>query len=51
MLGVHNRPVDAFELLPISDIRTKYPRVRVEDRVGALAKITNVMSENYYLNR
>lgn len=46
MLG-YNRPVDAFELLPISDIRTKYYlRVRVEDRVGALAKITNVMSEN-----
>lgn len=46
MLG-YNSPVNALKLLPISDIRTKYYlRVKVEDRVGVLAKITNVMSEN-----
>lgn len=46
MLG-YNNPVDDIKLLKIEDIRTKYYlRVKVEDRVGVLAKITNVMSEN-----
>ncbi|NLY03635.1 MAG: homoserine dehydrogenase [Campylobacter sp.] len=46
MLG-YNTPFDELKLLPIQDIKTKYYlRVKVEDRVGVLAKITKVMSEN-----
>ena len=39
--------LNALELLDPSEIRTKYYfRLRVEDKVGVLAKITNLMSEN-----
>lgn len=39
--------LNALELLDLSEIRTKYYfRLRVEDKVGVLAKITNLMSEN-----
>ena len=39
--------INALELLDPSEIRTKYYfRLRVEDKVGVLAKITNLMSEN-----
>ena len=39
--------LNALELLDPSEIRTKYYfRRRVEDKVGVLAKITNLMSEN-----
>ena len=39
--------LNALELLDSSEIRTKYYfRLRVEDKVGVLAKITNLMSEN-----
>ena len=39
--------INALGLLDPSEIRTKYYfRLRVEDKVGVLAKITNLMSEN-----
>ena len=39
--------INALRLLDPSEIRTKYYfRLRVEDKVGVLAKITNLMSEN-----
>ena len=39
--------LNTLELLDPSEIRTKYYfRLRVEDKVGVLAKITNLMSEN-----
>ena len=39
--------LNVLELLDPSEIRTKYYfRLRVEDKVGVLAKITNLMSEN-----
>lgn len=39
--------LNALKLLDPSEIRTKYYfRLRVEDKVGVLAKITNLMSEN-----
>ena len=39
--------LNALGLLDPSEIRTKYYfRLRVEDKVGVLAKITNLMSEN-----
>ena len=39
--------INALKLLDPSEIRTKYYfRLRVEDKVGVLAKITNLMSEN-----
>ena len=39
--------LNALELLDPNEIRTKYYfRLRVEDKVGVLAKITNLMSEN-----
>ena len=39
--------LNALELLDLSEICTKYYfRLRVEDKVGVLAKITNLMSEN-----
>ncbi|WP_346747148.1 homoserine dehydrogenase [uncultured Campylobacter sp.] len=39
--------LNALKLLDPSKIRTKYYfRLRVEDKVGVLAKITNLMSEN-----
>ncbi|PSM52185.1 homoserine dehydrogenase [Campylobacter blaseri] len=39
--------IQKIELLPTSSIRTKYYlRVKVEDKVGVLAKITNLMSDN-----
>ena len=39
--------LNALELLDPSEIRTKYYfRLRVEDKVGVLAKITNLLSEN-----
>lgn len=48
MLGYKNlNGVEEMELLPIKDIKTKYYfRVKVEDKVGVLAKITNIMSDN-----
>lgn len=39
--------IDSLELLAQDDIRTKYYfRLKVDDKVGVLAKITNLMSEN-----
>ena len=39
--------INVLKLLDPSEIRTKYYfRLRVEDKVGVLAKITNLMSEN-----
>ncbi|CZE46020.1 homoserine dehydrogenase [Campylobacter geochelonis] len=49
MLGYQpTSKLEELELLPINEIKTKYYlRLRVEDRVGVLAKITNLMSENH----
>lgn len=46
MLGYKNQS-DQIKLLPSDEIHTKYYiRLRIEDRIGVLAKITNLMSEN-----
>ncbi|EAU01157.1 MULTISPECIES: homoserine dehydrogenase [Campylobacter] len=48
MLGYKSPLEKELKLLAQDEIRTKYYfRLRVEDKVGVLAKITNLMSENH----